>query len=204
MNIILACFHTSVLRSALEAQGHIVHSCDLKESKSPGQHFRQNIKSLDLSSYDMMLCFPPCQYLCKAQDWMCQRDPKRAADREKAVEFAKWLFSQPVPMIAMENPVGYLSRAWQRETQIVRPWMFGDPYGKEICLWLKNLPPLISTVINPIRKSISNHTNSRMSPEQRSEIRSSWDYYPGMCTAIADQWSRPIGLSYRPVAHRFE
>lgn len=204
MKVLLACFHTSQLRTALEAKGHIVHSCDLKPSQSRGTHFPQDIRSLDLSQYEMMIAFPPCTYLCKAQLWKCAADSDRMKLQQEAVEFVKWLWSRPIPMISIENPIGCLPRVWKRETQLVRPWMFGDPYGKEICLWLKNLPPLMSTQINPVRKSINNHTNSRMAQSLRSEIRSSWDYYPGMCTAIADQWSRPIGLSYRPVAHRFE
>lgn len=203
MKIMLACYHTQVLRKVLVEKGHDVHSCDLKPSPGAANHYQTDIMSLDLSGYDMMIGFPPCQYLCRAQEWRCQREPERAQLQQEAFEFVKWLWNAPVPMIALENPVGFLNREWMQPNQIARPWYFGDPYDKEICLWLKNLPALMSTMFNPLRKSINNHTNSRMPQSLRSEIRSSWDYYPGMCAAIADQWRRPIGSSYRPVVHRF-
>lgn len=188
MKILLACYHTTVLRSCIEGNGHDVHSCDLKPSQGPGIHFQQPVETINLAVYDAMFGFPPCTYLCRAQEWRCQRDEFRMEKQRQAIEFFRFLSAAPAPLIALENPVGAVSRLVRPPDQIVRPWWFGDPYSKEICLWLKGLPPLMASLYNPVRRSISNHVNGRMSQDRKSEIKSSWDHYPGMCHAIADQW----------------
>lgn len=188
MKVLLACYHTSALREAIEANGHSVTSCDLKESLSPGKHYQGDVRDLLQHQWDFVFGFPPCTYLAKVQTWRCQRDPSRAALRLEAARFACMLFTANAKQIAIENPVGYLTEYWRPPNQIVRPWWFGDPYRKEICLWTKNLPPLMASLYNPIRKSVSNHVNGRMSQDLKSEIKSSWNWYPLTCEAIAYQW----------------
>jgi hypothetical protein len=192
MKILLACYHTSILYNLLRSNGHKVVSCDLKPPLHNGEHYQGDVFDIINSGFDMMIGFPPCTYLCKAQEFRIKKEPDRKKKQVSAARFVDQLFHSSIPRIALENPVGYLSRAWLQPNQIVRPWFFGDPYGKEICLWLKDMPPLISTLYNPVRKSISNHVNGRMNQAQKSEIRSSWNYYPGMCQAIADQWCPQI------------
>lgn len=189
VRILLACSHTSVLRKCLLDNGHYVLTCDLKKADHPGEHYTGDIFDVVPRSWDMMIAFPPCTYLARVQAWRCNRSPSRAQMRDNAVQFVKRLSAAEIPRIAIENPIGYLSQVWKQPTQIVRPWWFGDPYRKEICLWLKGVPGLLATLYNPVRRSISNHVNGRMSQDQKSEIKSSWDWYPGMCQALADQWA---------------
>lgn len=201
--ILLGCYHSKALYNAFTDHGHDVTTCDLKPAEHSGKHYQGDVRELLSEDFDFAFFFPPCTYLAKAQIWRCKKDLSRADQQRQAVQFAKDLFNSPIPQVALENPVGSLASDWKHASQIVRPWWFGDPYRKEICLWLKNVPPLIATCYNPVRKSIANHTNGRMSQDLKSEIKSSWNYYPLMCEAIANQWSPTIGLSYRPVAHRF-
>lgn len=35
-----------------------------------------------------------------------------------------------------------MSSRWRKPDQSIQPYMFGDPYSKNTCLWLKNLRPL--------------------------------------------------------------
>lgn len=191
MKVLLACNHTAALYNAIRANGHQVLSCDLKPAQHSGNHYVGDVFDIINNGFDIMIAFPPCTYLCKAQEFRVQKDTERRKKQVSAACFVDQLFNANISQIAIENPVGYLSRAWLQPSQIVRPWFFGDPYGKEICLWLKNTPPLISTLYNPVRKSISNHVNGRMCQARKSEIRSSWKYYPGLCKAIADQWCPP-------------
>ena len=188
MDIAVICENSGALSSAFRKAGHNVTSCDFEASASPGLHYKGNCLDILPGSFDLVVGFPPCQFLAKAQMFRYHKEPQRVIERDKAVEFVKELYHR-CPRIALENPVGYLNTHWKNPTQIVYPWMFGDPYRKEICWWLKDVPPLLATLINPIRKSISNHTNSRMNQAERSKIRSSWSYYPLMCEAIANQWS---------------
>ena len=49
--------------------------------------------------------------------------------------------------ICIENPVGVMTRYYQKPTQYIKPCQFGHPTGKRTGLWLKNLAPLKPTKI---------------------------------------------------------
>ncbi len=94
--------------------------------------------------------------------------------------------------LAIENPQGIMSTAYKSPDQIIQPWMFGDPYDKRTCLWLKNLPELLTTkLVNPWRrvkikakKSIAEwYSNAKHS--ERAKIRSRT--FPGVAEAMT-QW----------------
>lgn len=34
--------------------------------------------------------------------------------------------------IAIENPIGIMSTVWEKPTQIIQPFMFGEPFEKEL------------------------------------------------------------------------
>ena len=40
---------------------------------------------------------------------------------------------------------------YRKPDQIIQPWQFGDKYSKSTCLWLKNLPLLVSEEITIIK-----------------------------------------------------
>lgn len=189
VRILVGFEHTGALSSEFRKLGFTVHTCDLKPSQATGCHITGDFWKIDHSVYDVIIAFYPCTYLAKAGLHWCNDNPDRSVLRDMAVEDVKRLMSLKVQHIALENPTGYLSTAYRPPDQLVFPWHFGDPYRKEINLWLKNLPPLMSTCHHYLRKSVSNHVNSRMSQDLKSEIKSSWLWYPRMCKAIADQWS---------------
>lgn len=190
LNILISCEESGTMREAFRRLGHNAWSCDEKPSadNSP-YHITGDVRPILSAGWDFLFGFPPCTYLCKAQMFRYTREPGRIAERDAALEFFRILLSAPVPFIALENPAGYLNTALRAPDQIIRPWWFGDPYHKEICLWLKDMPPLMATCINPKRKSISNHVNSRMSSAEVSHVRSSWKYFPKMAEQIAIQYS---------------
>lgn len=127
----------------------------------------------------------------------------RRAARVQAIAFAKALWNAPIPKIALENPVGVLSRDENlgKPAQVIQPYNFGEDASKATCLWLKNLPPLVATTYCEPRividgngkpqKRWANQTDSgqnRLSPgESRSQDRSRT--YRGIAEALADQWS---------------
>jgi hypothetical protein len=88
--------------------------------------------------------------------------------------------------IAIENPDGCLPgmfRPWDQRTSFHK---FGDQYQKDICLWLKNLPPLVEGPIVPGIKKVQNHVNGRMDQATKSRIKSR--FMPGIAQAMAKQW----------------
>jgi len=135
-----------------------------------------------------MIAFPPCTYLAKAQMFRYSLEPGRIEKRDKAVAFVHRLFHSGTPQVAIENPVGYLNNNWRKPTDILYPHNFGSPYHKEICLWLKNLPPLMrGPYYSGKRKHMANHVNSRMSQALKSKIKSK--FFPEVAKAMAAQWS---------------
>ena len=114
-----------------------------------------------------------------------------------------FLASADVKRIAIENPVGIMSTRWRKPDQAVQPFMFGDPYSKNTCLWIKNLRPL-----HPSRptedkgeriffgsgksqpKWYSDGFTKTKTPEERQKWRSKT--FPGVARAIAEQWTIQI------------
>lgn len=194
-NIVIGCEYSNVVADAFRSQGHDVVSVDIIENDckklSSGQHIVGDIFEYLEYRYkfgykiDKAIFFPPCTYLCRAQAHLL-KDPERHIKHLEAIEFVRQLWSQPIEQIAIENPIGFLSTKWQKPNQITTFNNFGDPYSKDICLWLKNLPVLRSTNIVPGTRKVSNHVNSRMSQALKSKIKSK--FFPGIAKAMSEQW----------------
>lgn len=193
MNIIVGCECTGFLSEALASAGHNVTSVDLRpgDNISRRTHIQTDVFEIATSrAWDMGLFFPPCTYLCNAQAGRIN-EPGRKTKQSEAIKFVRRLYDLPYPL-AIENPIGCLSTQWKKPDQIIYPWQFGDPYSKDICFWLKNLPPLsldLGITRPETLKSVANHVNSRMSQVTKSYIKSSWKYFPGLIKAIVNQWT---------------
>ncbi len=103
-----------------------------------------------------------------------------------AVNFIRRIWDSECPRICIENPDGCLPAKWKKWDQRTSFNHFGDQYKKDVCLWLKNLPPLVEGPFVPGIKSVSNHVNDRMSQETKSKIKSR--FMPGIAKAMAEQW----------------
>jgi len=113
------------------------------------------------------------------------RVPERVRARKEAIEFVRVLMNAPIYHIAIENPVGMISRYIRLPDQMIHPWQFGDTEEKKTHLWLKNLPLLRPTKFVPFR----HHTrwlDKVDSGPKRGHIRSVT--FPGIAEAMADQW----------------
>lgn len=186
--ILIACEYSGIVRDAFSRAGHNATSCDLLPTESPGQHIEGNVLEIINQQWNLIIAFPPCRYLCKVQLWRISREPERKEAQDKAIEFVKQIYAAECPLIAIENPIGVLTKAFRPPDQILSPAMFGDPHRKDICLWLKNLPPLIGTCYNPRHQPVSNHVNGRMSQALKSKIKSK--FFPLVAEAMAAQWSK--------------
>jgi len=49
---------------------------------------------------------------------------------------------------------------FQKPSQIIQPYYFGDPYKKSTCLWLKNLP-----LLNHYKEADVFHSKTHVEPE---------------------------------------
>lgn len=187
MKILVACERTGTMQKVLTDLGHTVLSCDTQKPLHNMPFYQGDVREILSSGWDAMIGFPPCTYLTKAQESLVKKSPARQRKQLAAAEFFKELYHSPIPQVVLENPPGALSRLFRQPDQIVQPWYHGDPYFKQIGLWLKNCPPVIASLYSTERRSMSNHTNGRMSQDQKSNIKSSWAYFPRTAYQIGFQ-----------------
>lgn len=179
--VLVACEESGRVRDAFIRAGHDATSCDLLPSDLPGPHIQGDIMDVDLSQFDLLIAHPPCTHLSVSGNrWYAGTQ-----ERRDAVEFFRYFLDAPVSRIAVENPVGVISREIRKPDQYIQPWQFGHGETKKTGLWLKNLPPLEPTDIVDGREQ----RVWRMPPsETRARDRSRT--YPGIASAMADQWGK--------------
>jgi len=112
----------------------------------------------------------------------------------KGAEFFRLFLDAPIPMIAVENPIPHkyaLEIIGRKYDQVIQPWFFGHGETKATCLWLKGLPPLMSTVIDQGREQ---RLHKLPPSPDRAKLRSKT--YDGIAKAMAEQWGQmAVGCS---------
>ena len=203
MKVLVACEFSGAVRDAFIRGGHEAMSCDLLPNETPGPHYQGDIFDVVDDNWDLMIAFPPCTYLTlTGNKWFkpefSERFPTRQQDRKDAIEFFMKLANLPIPKIAIENPIGVMSRIYRKPDQIIQPWQFGFPTTKATCLWLKGLPTLKPTNIVDKGEVVISKSGNRMSKwyyetsklplkdGTRAKARSVT--FQGVADAMADQW----------------
>lgn len=187
MRVLVACEFSGIVRDAFAARGHDAWSCDILPTEREGNHILGDVlKHLD--GWDLMIAHPPCTRLCNSGvRWLKERN--LWIEMEAACLFFLALAQAPIPKIALENPIPhkYAREIIGRYQQRIHPWLFGEPDTKATCLWLKNLPPLMATMIETGR----NAKCFMQSPgPQRWKERSRT--YKGIANAMAEQWGAAV------------
>lgn len=171
--------------------------------------------------WDIMIGHPPCTYLAvSGARWYYHPDdaglpveqrrphprfPNRVQDREDGAAFFMLLANANVKRIAIENPIGIMSKRWRKPDQSIQPYMFGDPFSKNTSLWLKNLRPLHPSketddhgerIVFKSGKTqpkwYSDALSKAKTTEERRTLRSKT--FPGIARAIAEQWTIQIAF----------
>jgi site-specific DNA-cytosine methylase len=207
LRVLVACEFSGRVRDAFSDLGHDAWSCDLLPSESPGQHYQCDIREVIGQDWDMLLAFPPCQHLTKAcaGQWAAKQADGR---QQAALDFVRLLMDAPIERICVENPVGRISTAIRKPDQIIQPWMFGDPWKKATCLWLRGLPPLLpSAPVEPVGYYIDAGASRRTAGrkeragvfhdigvvrKERAKERSRT--FDGIARAMAAQWGGDVGV----------
>jgi len=192
VRVLIACEFSGVVREAFRKKGHEAYSCDLLPALDGSPyHYQIDVEKILLADWDLIIAHPPCTWLCQAMRTNAARKdrpnitPIFEAEREKAYQFAISFFNY-ADRVCLENPIGYLNSYFRKPDQIIRPWMFGHEYKKDVCLWLKNLPKLIPTNIveGPYKKL--DFWSSKRNPDGYS-LKSIT--FQGIADAMAEQWS---------------
>lgn len=203
MKILVACEESQVVTKEFRSLGHEAWSCDVLSCSGghPEWHIQGDVIPILKQDWDMVLAFPPCTHL--AVSGAAHFAAKRADGRQQeGIDFfLQFTKLDHVPKVAIENPIGIMSKIYRKPDQIIQPYQFGEDASKRTCLWLKGLPPLIETcrvvgrmVTTPKGKVVerwanqcSNYGHDKTSPSpERSRIRSKT--YLGIAKAMANQW----------------
>ena len=204
MKVLIACEESQTVCKAFRQLGDEAYSCDVLPCSGghPEWHLQQDVLPLLREPWDIIIAHPPCTYLTVTGNrWFNVERYGKAAirrerEREQAVAFFMAFTEARCQHVAIENPVGVMSTLWRKPDQIVHPWMFGDPYEKKTCLWLKGLPMLIPTdIVEPLPrvKFASGKTMPKwyadawhLPPAERARLRSKT--FDGIAIAMAQQW----------------
>ena len=180
MRVLVACEFSGIVRDAFRTRGHDAWSCDLLPTESDGPHIEGDVLGVLGDGWDLMIAHPPCTHLAvSGARWFKEKQQEQA----DALAFVQALMDAPIPRIAVENPISVISSKIRKPDQIIQPWQFGHGETKAICLWLKNLPPLVPTNVVDGREARVH----RMPPgPNRWKERSR--FFPGIADAMADQW----------------
>ena len=220
MNVLLACEESQEVCKSFRERGHNAFSCDIIPCSGGHEewHIMQDVMPLLNGNcsfktqdgtvhtidgkWDLIIGFPPCTYLTVTGnrwyniDRYGEKAIQRHIDRVDAVAFFMAIASADCDKIAIENPVGIMSKKWRKPDQIVNPYLFGDAFEKKTCLWLKGLPLLKPTNIVevPKRKVFDSgktmpewYANAwKLPKEERAKFRSKT--FHGFAEAMAEQW----------------
>jgi hypothetical protein len=208
LRVLVACEESQSVTKELRKLGHEAFSCDLlpQSGGHPEWHLQQDVTELLKLKWDMIIAFPPCTYLTNAG--MCNLTRNGATDeyranrlrlRDEAKDFALMLYNSDCPLVAIENPVGYLNTGWRKPDQIIKPYEHGHSVNKKTCLWLKGLPKIEPTnIVEPdneranLGKVVSSWYAETLKQgkgnlKEVSRIRSKT--FDGIAKAMAVQWS---------------
>lgn len=174
--------------------------------------------------WDLIIAFPPCTHLAVSGAMHFANKYKDGRQLEGVWFFAQFLKAD-CEHIAVENPINIISGEYApahfryhcnkygfplKPSQIISPWMFGDPYEKHTCLWIKGLPKLEAEIHEKPEMEYKTWVDkksgkTKRQPKwffdalnkdgaERSRIRSKT--FPGIARAMAEQWSRYLEEEY--------
>lgn len=203
MKILLACEESQALTIRFREKGHEAYSCDIQPASGwhPEWHMQTDVIPMLKHNWDMVIAFPPCTDLAvSGAAWFKKKQADGSQQRsiDFFMEFTKLYH---VPRVAIENPVGIMSRLYRKPDQIIQPYEYGDDASKKTCLWLKGLPLLKPTKfiegkehINKDGKRVVRWANQcinyghEKSPPSATRGKYRSKTFDGIADAIVDQW----------------
>jgi hypothetical protein len=202
MRVLVACEESQAVTIEFRKLGHEAYSCDIEPCSGghPEWHLQQDVIPLLEQKWDMIIAFPPCTHLSSSgAAWFEQK--RKDGRQQQGADFFMRFVNVNCEKVAIENPVGVMSRLYRKPNQIINPFQFGDPVPKKTCLWLKGLPLLEPTdTVEPEyivgkrdgkKYSKIHYMSVGKEPSERSKLRSKT--FPGIAKAMAEQWGGESG-----------
>ena len=224
MKVLIACEESQTVCVEFRRLGHEAYSSDILEPS--GQHKEWHIlgdstKIIDGNCkfctmdgetheingrWDLIIAHPPCTYLSNAAtrsfSLKCTPAEKvidRMEKRARAAVFFMRFIAADCKKICVENPIGFMSKAYRPPDQYIEPYMFADDEAdsenfvtKKTGLWLKGLPPLKQKFfVRPNNKEIfgvlsNGKAKTWMDVVRDQKLRSKT--FSGVAKAMAEHW----------------
>lgn len=196
MRVLVACEFSGIVRRAFAAIGHDAWSCDLLPAEDrSNQHIVGDARDILDDGWDLLIvAHPPCTRLCNSGvRWLSAPPTGKTLSqmwddlRDGAALFSAF-WNAPIPRVCVENPVMHrhakaIIENYAEPAQSVQPWQFGHGESKRTCFWLRSLPALTPTNIVEGRTQ-----RVHRMPPSPDRWRERSRFFPGIATAMADQW----------------
>ena len=216
MKILIACEESQRVCKEFRKLGHEAYSCDIEPCSGGHEEWHIQNSVLPLlkgncefytvnglmhridGKWDMIIAFPPCTYFSTAgANWLFRGGELNQERYEKGLEMKKLfmsIYSADCERIAIENPTHMKIWGLPEKSQVIQPYLFGEPYTKRTCLWLKGLPLLCPTnKVEPISRWVSagykGHSDNavcKSAGKKRSKT------FLGIAKAMAEQWGQIV------------
>lgn len=207
MNVLICCEESQTSTIEFRKLGYNAFSCDIQDCSGgfPEWHIKGDCIPLinGLCSFftcdgelhhiydrwDLIIAHPPCTFLTKASACRMYKSPGCIdADRFNSALAAKAffmkIFNANSAHICIENPVPLRIVGLPDYSQMIQPYMFGEPYSKKTYLWTKGLPFLKPT--NILTDYVSYISVCSSSAKVRSKS------FVGIAKAFASQYSAAV------------
>ena len=190
MKVLVACEESQRVCIAFRERGHEAYSCDILPCSGghPEWHIQGDVlpllngncefwtidkdgRGVDwhyITKWDLIIAHPPCTRLCSSgQRWLYHGDEKyregKRREQTEGIKFFMEFTNIDCPRVAIENPVGIMSRLYRKPDCMYNPYDFeGETDSKKTCLWLKGLPKLTPTNIVTV-PNVASKITSRIS-----------------------------------------
>lgn len=215
MRVLVACEESQTVCMAFRARGHEAYSVDIQHCmlynhiewhivddarqvlRTPCTFMTVDGSWHTVEAWDLLIAHPPCTYLTSAgatRLFNADHTIKDAARFDKGLQ-ARRLFmtflEADIPRIAVENPTPCRCFDLPPYTQIIEPYMFGEPWRKRTCLWLKGIPQLRPTeMVEPrgLWVGATSARDSRYKLNSHRDAKTRSKTFPGIAAAMAEQW----------------
>lgn len=217
LNVLIACEESQAECRAFRELGHNAFSCDLQPCRPAGEpswHIQGDCRPYlngatkfttqdgvlrSVPSWDLIICHPPCTYICKVSSVQLTRwingcawlNEERLQKMYDGVAFFRECLQAEAPFVAVENPLPMKRAGLPKPSFYACPSWFGVKYTKKTLYWVKNLPPLVADIDYPNPKEFVRSS--------RGKYRSRT--FPELARAIAHQWSEYIINNKQELLH---
>ncbi len=207
MNVLICCEESQTSCIEFRKLGHNAFSCDIQACSGgfPEWHIQgdclplidgfcsfvtcDGVSHYINATWDLIIAHPPCTFLTRAS--ACRMFTSHGClNRERfnfalaAKAFFMSIFNANCSHICIENPVPLRIVDLPDFSQMIQPYMFGEPYSKQTYLWTKGLPLLQPTNI------LTDYVSYISVCSSSSKVRSK--SFVGIAKAFASQYSAAV------------